>query len=142
VGHQQARNLLLVLAAQHRRVRFVLRARDAKFCRSFDDVLRAESAEIVLTPVQMPMANAVAERWVRTVRAECLEWLPIVGRDQLEQVLCVYLQHDNQHRPHRALGLQAPDRSSDRTLLPRDQRVQVRQRDLLGGLVHEYRRAA
>jgi putative transposase len=106
---QQARNVLLALEEQGRRVRFLLRDRDAKFCRSFDDVFRAEGAEIVLTPVQAPTANAYAERWVGTVRAECLDWLLIVGRDHLEQSLRVYVEHYNRHRPHRALSLDAPD---------------------------------
>jgi putative transposase len=86
---QQARNLLLVLGEPGRRVRFLLRDRDTKFCRSFDDVFRSEGAEVLLTPVQAPNANAYAERWVRTVRAECLEWLLIVGRGHLDRVLRV-----------------------------------------------------
>ena len=106
---QQARNVLLALEEQGRRVRLLLRDRDAKFCRSFDDVFRAEGAESVLTPVQAPTANAYAERWVGTVRAECLDWLLIVGRDHLEQSLRVYVEHYNRHRPHRALNLDAPD---------------------------------
>jgi transposase InsO family protein len=61
-----------------------------------------------LTPVQAPNANAFAERWVGTVRAECLDWLLIVGRRHLEQVLRVYIKHYNQHRPHRALRLEPP----------------------------------
>jgi putative transposase len=85
---QQARNLLLVLG--ERRVRFVLRDRDAKFCRAFDDVFRPEDVKMVLTPVQAPKANAFAERWIGTVRAECLDWLLIVGRGHLEQVLRAY----------------------------------------------------
>ena len=84
---QQARNLLLVLDGRGRRVRFLLRDRDAKFSRSFDDVFRVEGAEVLVTPVQAPNANAYAERWIRTVRAECLDWLLIVGRGHLEQVL-------------------------------------------------------
>ena len=60
---QQARNLLLVVERE-RRVRFVLRDRDAKFCRALDDVFRSEDAEVVLTPVQAPNANAFAERWM------------------------------------------------------------------------------
>ena len=79
---QQARNLLLVLG--ERSVRFVLRDRDAKFCRSFDAVFRAEGAEMLVTPLKAPKANAYAERWVQTVRAECLDWLLIVGRGHLE----------------------------------------------------------
>jgi putative transposase len=74
---QQARNLLLVLEERGRRVRLLVRDRDAKFCRGFDDVFRSEGAQVVLTPVQAPNANAFAERWIRTVRAECLDWLLI-----------------------------------------------------------------
>ena len=84
---QQTRNLLLVLGEQGRRARFLLRDHDAKFCRSFDDVFRSDGGEVVLTPVQAPRANAYAERWVPTVRAECLDWLLIVGRGHLEQAV-------------------------------------------------------
>ena len=77
---QQARNLLLVLGEQGRQARFMLRDRDAKFCRSFDDVFSSEGGKVLVTPVQAPKANAYAERWVRTVRAECLDWLLVVGR--------------------------------------------------------------
>ena len=72
---QQTRNLFLAAADAGQRLRFVLRDRDAKFCGGFDEVFRAEGAEIVVTPVQAPNANAYAERWIRTVRAECLDWL-------------------------------------------------------------------
>jgi putative transposase len=60
---QQARNLLLVLGEQGRRVRFLLRDRDAKFSRSFDDVFRSEAVQVLMTPVRAPKANAYAERW-------------------------------------------------------------------------------
>jgi putative transposase len=69
---QQARNLLLMLEERGRRVRFFLRDRDAKFCRSFDDVFQSEGSEVLVTPLQAPRANAYAERWIRAVRAECL----------------------------------------------------------------------
>jgi hypothetical protein len=82
---QQARNLLLVLGEQGRRVRFLLRDRDAKFSRSFDDVFRSEGGQVLLTPVQAPKANASAERWVPTVRAECLDWLLVLGRPTLSR---------------------------------------------------------
>ena len=139
---QQARNLLLVLGDQGRRVRFLLRDRDAKFSRGFDDVFRSEGGEVLVTPVRAPKANAYAERWVRTVRTECLDWLLIVGRSHLEQVLRVYVQHYNGHRPHRALGLAAPDPPAGLTVVGEDQQGRVHRRDLLGGLLHEYRRAA
>jgi putative transposase len=139
---QQARNLLLVLGERGRRLRFVLRDRDAKFSRTFDDVFCAEGAEGLLTPVRAPNANAHAERWIRTVRAECLDWLLIVGRGHLEQVLRVYIQHYNAHRPHRALCLEPPNPAARPTLIGNGRPTQVRRRDLLGGLLHEYRRAA
>jgi len=120
---QQARNLLLALEERGRRVRFLLRDRDAKFCRAFDDVFRAEGTEVLLTPVQAPNANAHAERWIRTVRAECLDWLLIVGRGHLDRVLRVYVAHYNRHRPHRALELQPPDPSAHITTSPRLGRV-------------------
>jgi putative transposase len=138
---QQARNLLLVLEEQGRRLRFLLRDRDAKFCRGFDDVFRSEGTDIVLTPVQAPNANAHAERWIRTVRAECLDWLLIIGQDHLDRILRVYVDHYNQHRPHRALWLEPPDPARPR-ILAEDHPDQVHRRDLLGGLLHEYRRAA
>jgi transposase InsO family protein len=92
--------------------------------------------------VQAPNANAYAERWVGTVRAECLDWLLIVGRDHLEQVLRVYVQHYNQHRPHRALSLEAPDPPTELSVAAKDRQGKVHRRDLLGGLLHECRRAA
>jgi len=93
---QQARNLLLP-AEGRRQLRFLLHDRDAKFTRVFDDVFRSEGADVLLTPVQAPNANAHAERWIRTVRAECLDWLLIVGRGHLERVLGVYVEHYLRH---------------------------------------------
>ena len=92
--------------------------------------------------MQAPNANAVAERWIGTVRAECLDWLLMVGREHLEQVLRVYTKHYNQHLPHRALGLEAPERPTRLTAVGGDHRTRVHRSDLLGGLLHEYRRAA
>jgi putative transposase len=139
---QQARNLLQVLGEQGQRLRFVLRDRDAKFASSFDDVFCAEGAEVLVTPVQAPNANAYAERWIRTVRAECLDWLLVLGRSHLAQVLRVYVTHYNTHRAHRALGLQPPEPAVRPTLTGVVQPPRVQRRDLLDGLVHEYRQAA
>ena len=137
---QQARNLLMALDDRDRRVRFLIHDRDAKFPRAFDALLATEKIKVIRTPIQPPNANAHMERWVGSVRRECLDRLLIVGRRQLEHVLRIYAQHYNRSRPHRALHLRAPD-----TLTPpagqaesRPQQLQVMRRDLLGGLIHEY----
>jgi putative transposase len=139
---QQARNLLLVLGERGRHLRFLVRDHDAKFSRSFDDVFRSEGGAVLVTPVRAPTANAYAERWVLTVRTECLDWLLIANRHHLEQILRAYVQHYDAHRPHRALGLQPPDPPARLTILGEDNRGAVHRRDLLGGLLHEHRRAA
>jgi putative transposase len=140
---QQARNLLLVLSERGQQVRCLLHDRDDKFSRGFDEVFGSEGAEVLLTPVRAPRANAYAERWVRTVRTECLDWLLIIGRHHLEQVLRAYVGHYNQHRPHRALELEAPDPPAGLTIVAEDRQPSMHRRGLLGGLLlHEYRRAA
>ena len=136
---QQAPNLLLALGERERRLCLLLRNPRREVHPQLDDVF---CAEVLLTPVRAPNANAHAERWIRTVPAECLDWLLIVGRGHLEQVLRVYVQHDNAHRAHRALGLQPPDPVVGQTLTGEDQPARIYRRDLLGGLVHEYRQAA
>jgi putative transposase len=105
---QQARNLLLDLGDRAAAFRFLIRDRDAKFTRAFDDVWQSTGAEIIRTPVQAPNANAYAERWVGTVRRECLDHLLIVGRQHLVRVLRGYVEHYNQCRPHRSLGHGTP----------------------------------
>ena len=138
---QQARNLLVVLGERGQRLRFVLRDRDANLSRAFDDVFRSEGTEVLITPVQAPHANAYAERWIRTVRAE--PGLAADGRPRPPRAGAgVYIEHSNTHRPHRALGPQPPDPAVEPALSRKDQPAQVHRRDLLGGLVHEYRRAA
>src|SRR4029450_4639733 len=92
---QQARNLVVSLDDQVAAWRFLIRDRDAKFTRAFDDVWRSTGIQIIRTPVQAPNANAVAERWVGTVRRECLDQLLIVGCQQLVRVLRRYVEHYN-----------------------------------------------
>jgi putative transposase len=94
---------------------------------------------VIHTPIRAPQANAYAERFVRTVRAECLDWLLIVGRRHLESVLRIYTAHYNRERPHRALQLQAPEPT---TVIHRPHTGSIERRDQLGGLIHEYHRAA
>ena len=139
---QQARNLVMDLSEQQRPPRFVVHDRDAKFGAAFDEVFQAEGATVIKTPIRAPNANAHAERWVRTVREECLDWLLILGHRQLERVLSTYVDHYNRQRPHRALGLTAPDPPGELIPLTRPSPVRVSRTDRLGGLLHEYRRAA
>jgi putative transposase len=140
---QQARNLLMDLDDRNQRPRFLIHDRDKKFSRAFDAIFRGEDIEIVRTPIQSPNANAYAERWVGSARRECLDRLLIFGRRQLEHVLRVYIRHFNQQRPHRALDLKPPDRGSETNPSPTApvHPLQVRRRDLLGGVLHEYEAA-
>jgi putative transposase len=133
---QQARNLSFT--SLFGRMRFLIHDRDSKFTASFDEVFRSEGIQVIHTPVRAPRANAFAERFVRTVRTECLDWLLIVGRRHLEAVLRIYVQHYNRDRPHRGLALQPPEPSKLNSLRDAD----VRRRDRLGGLLHDYYRAA
>ncbi|MGD0167957.1 MAG: integrase core domain-containing protein [Gaiellaceae bacterium] len=142
---QQARNLLMELDDHERQVRFLIHDRDAKFPRAFDALLASENMKVIRTPTQAPNANAHMERWVGSVRRECLDRLLIVGRRQLEHVLRAYVRHYNGRRPHRALGLRTPDTTRIRLSVPAESNsedLRVRRRDLLGGLIHEYELAA
>jgi putative transposase len=100
------------------RMRFLIHDRDSKFTAAFDEVFRSEGISVVHTPVQAPQANAYAERFVRTVRNECLDWLVIIGRRHLEHVLRIYIQHYNRERPHRGLALSLPNRNRSRNRRP------------------------
>jgi hypothetical protein len=139
---QQARNLVMDLDGHSPAIRFVIRDRDAKFCGLFDTVLRAEGMRVIRTPIRAPNANAHAERVIETIRTECLDWTLILGRRHLDRTLRTYVEHYNRGRPHRALGLASPLAEASITVpvpvSPRD----VRRRDLLGGLIHEYYRVA
>src|SRR3989442_2722775 len=82
------------------RMRFLIHDRDSKFSAAFDEVFRSEGIRVIRTPIRAPQANAFAERFVRTVRGECLDWLLILGRRHLEHVLATYVTHYNRDRPH------------------------------------------
>jgi putative transposase len=135
---QQARNLAIEERLED--VRFLLHDRDAKFSGPFDEILRDEGVRVIKTPVRAPRANAVAERWVRSVRNECLDHMLVFGRRHLEQILRDYLTHYNTERPHRSLALAAPAGKLEeaRGSPP----AEICRRDVLGGLIHEYSAAA
>jgi putative transposase len=139
---RQARELVASLGDQAVAWRFLIRDRDSKFTKVFDDIWRSTGAEVICTPVRAPNANAYAERWVGTVRRECLDQLLIVGRHQLVRVLRRYIEHYNRHRPHRSLGHATPVPSVNAGPVGAAAVGQLRRRDVLGGLIHEYEYAA
>jgi len=120
--------------------RFLVRDRDSKFTSVFDAVFASEGIGILRIPVRAPQANAIAERWIATVRRELLDRLLIVNRRHLMAVLTKYVAHFNHHRPHRALAQAAPLRSLPPSAAP--SQLHVRRRDLLDGLIHEYAQVA
>jgi putative transposase len=135
---QQARNLRMELDDRGGRPRFLIRDRDTKFTHAFDAFFRRDGVCVIRTPVRAP--NAHMERWVGSIRRECLDRLLILNRRQLERVVRVYVRHYNAERPHRSLELQAPDKSRPprRDATP----TAIRRRDILGGIIHEYEAAA
>jgi putative transposase len=112
-----------------------------RFTREFDEVFRSEGIRVIKAPVRAPKARAHAERWVGSVRRECLDRLLILGRRHLHHVLTRYVRHFNEHRPHRALG-QQPPLSDEQPLADVIELDRLRRRDLHGGLIHEYQLAA
>jgi putative transposase len=133
---QQARNLVMTLAERKQPVLFLVRDRDSKFTRSFDEVFRSDRIRVIRTPVRVPRAKAHAERWVGSLRRECLDRILIVGRRQLEQVVRAYISHHNEHRPHRSLEQRPPLAKPPPAEQPPPD--QIGRRDRLGGLIHEY----
>ncbi len=142
VTAQQARQLAWSLSERLPPLRFLIHDRDSKFSHAFNEVFRSEGVEIIRTPFRAPKANAFAERWVGTVRRDCLDWILIVSRRQLDHVLRVYVDHYNSHRPHRALGLTPPTPEQRVRLVSSHPQDHVHRRDRLGGLIHEYAIAA
>ena len=131
---QQARNLVMDLDDDSRlRVRFLVHDRDAKHCRSFDEVFAAQGIKIVLNPYRAPQANAHVERLIGGVRREVLDHVLVLGRRHLSRVLRDYAAHHNSHRPHRGLGLRCPDAVACRDPVPGPARIErVQQSEILG----------
>jgi hypothetical protein len=130
-------------------VKFLVRDRETKYVANFDEVFRSEGAQILKTPFRTPNANAYAERFVRTIRSECLDHLLIVNARHLERVLRSYARHYNHQRPHQGISQESPVLTSPSPLIaaaagqdPQSHQRQIRRRDRLGGLIHEYELAS
>lgn len=139
---QQARNLVMDLGEHALRFRFLIRDRAGQFTGAFDAVLSAAGIEVVKIPPRSPRANAYSERWVRTARAEATDRILIAGPRHLRRILEEYAAHYNRHRPHRARNLRPPDHDDSAAAPVADLTARIQRRNVLGGLIHEYERAA
>jgi len=135
---QQARNLLMDLGERASGFRFLIRDRDSKFTTTFDNVFAGNATRVIKTPVRAPRANAFAERFVGTLRRECLDHVLILGERHLRKGVAEFARHYNGHRPHQSLQ-QEPPRQPGRAV---DITARIERKQVLGGLISEYHRAA
>jgi transposase InsO family protein len=138
---QCARNVTADLRDAGIDVKFLLRDRDAKFGPGFDAVWQGEGARVVRTPVRAPNANAICERWVRTVRSECTDRLLVVSEGHLRRVLDRYVRHYSEHRPHRGLAMHSPIPPAGEMASTAVKIASIRRQEVLGGLINEYHAA-
>jgi putative transposase len=136
---QQARNLLMDLGDRAVHFKFLVRDRDSKFTCAFDEVFASHGTRVIKTPVRSPRANSFAERYVGTLRRECLDHLLIHGEQHLRQILTGYARHYNDHRPHQSREQRPPRHEPGN---PIDVTARIRRRQAVQGLISEYRRAA
>jgi hypothetical protein len=136
---QQARNLLMELGERAGRFRFLIRDRDGKFGGGFDEVLAGADVHVLKIPPRSPRANAFAERFVGTLRRECLDHLLIYSERHLRKVLAECERHFNRHRPHQGRSLRPPLHDPSETI---DMTARIHRRRTVTGLISEYRRAA
>jgi putative transposase len=136
---QQDRNVLLAVGERADSFRFLIRDRDTKFTAAFDAVFADAGIEVLRSPPRAPKANACAERWVSTIRCECMDRMLIFNEQQLVRVLTEYETHYNMYRPHRALDQRPP--MANARLSPTEADGVVRPVEILGGLIREYRAA-
>lgn len=130
---QQARQITWKLQGRASPIRFLIHDRDTKFSTQFDTIFRSEQIDIIRTPVRAPNANAFAERWVRTIRQECLDHVLILNEAHLRRILTEYITFYNERRPHQGLEQQAP--IPKLSLAPAES---VRSHPILGGIVYDY----
>ncbi len=134
---QQARHIGWKIEEDLLATRFLIHDRDAKFPPAFDAVFQTVGVTSIRTPYQAPNANAFAERWIRSVREECLDHLLILNERHLQRVLSAYGTYFNHARPHQGINQQCPIRMEDCGI-----QGSVRRRDVLGSIIHDYYRQA
>ena len=134
---QQARQMTWALQDRELPMRYLIHDHDTKFTDAFDTVFESEGVEIVDIPYHAPNANAYAERWVRSVREECLDKVIILNERHLRRVLHEYIEYYNTRRPHQGLEQDSPT-----GMLPASQQGTVRYRKVLGGIIRDYYREA
>jgi putative transposase len=143
---QQARNASMRMAEWGLPATHLLLDHDAKFTREFDAVFRADGVEVKRVGPVAPNLNAYAERWVQSLRQECLDHFVVLGEGHLRHLVREYVEHHNLERPHQGRGnvplpdAQAADAGEPPTL--RFPGGEVRCRERLGGLLKHYHRAA
>jgi putative transposase len=134
---QQARQMVWELEERDPAIRFLIRDNDKKFSQAFDTVFRAEGIDVIPTPYRAPNANAYAERWIRSVREECLDELLIINQAHLRRVMREYIEFFNTARPHQGIEQQIPiSPPTPNTSGP------ICCRNVLGGIIHDYYRDA
>jgi putative transposase len=136
---QQARNLLIDPGERAGHFKFLIRDRDSTFTPIFDEVLTGNGTRIIKTPVRSPRANSFAERYVGTLRRECLDHLLIHGEQHLRQILTAYSKHDNDHRPHPSREQRPPLHEPGQAI---NLTARIKRRQAVQGLISQYRRAA
>ena len=138
---QAARNLLIGHAERINGARALVRDRGSQFVAGFDEVFRTEGLKILRTPVRVPVANAFAERWIRSIRRELLDRTIIWNQQQLERLVRDYTDHHYQHRPHQSLGQRPPAPVDDPPEAP-PATITLLRTSRCDGLIHEYENAA
>jgi putative transposase len=136
---RQARNLLMDLGERADEFRFLIRGRDSMFTAVFDEVFAGSGVRIIKTPVRSPKANSFAERYAGTLRRECLDHLLIYSERHLRRILAEHARHYNEHRPHPSREQRPPLYEPGQ---PVDIAARIRRRQVVHGLISEYRRAA
>jgi putative transposase len=141
---QTVRNLAMDLEDAGCTARYLIRDRDGKYPALFDAILTEAGIAVVLSGVRMPRMNSIMERWIQSCRHELLDRTPTWNQRHLLHVLHEYERHHNAHRPHRGISNARPLRPLPQPITDPDTitRLDIRRRDRLGGVLHEYERAA